>query len=159
MAKTRQALIRSLSRIKLNSVKVDWQESKFWQRSCIRRSKHSLKIRDKWRRFCERADCERIKDSSKTVNGVPVKVFFSDASVHDTYYVDGFLKDIEERDHVVADRVFFDFEFMVKLWKQGVSFTTRTKRNASFDFVDEFVDGDVLVERYGRWLMVLDLEA
>ena len=37
---------------------------------------------------------------------------------------------------------------MVKLWKQGVSFTTRTKRNASFDFVDEFVDGDVLVERY-----------
>ena len=37
---------------------------------------------------------------------------------------------------------------MVKLWKRGVSFTTRTKRNASFDFVDEFVDGDVLVKRY-----------
>jgi len=48
-----------------------------------------------------------LKIHLKTVNGVPTKVFFSDASVHDTYYVDEFLKDIRKCDHVVADRAFF----------------------------------------------------
>jgi len=63
-----------------------------------------------------------LKFHLKTVNGVPTKVFFSDASVHDTYYVNEFLEDIKKCDHVVADRAFFDFEFMVKLWKRGCFF-------------------------------------
>jgi len=100
--------------------------------------------------FVERACDERIEDPSQNSQRVPVKVFFSDASIHDTYYVDEFLEDIKKCNHVVVDRAFSDFEFMVKLWKRGVSFTTRTKRNASFDFVDGFVDGDVLVKRYVR---------
>jgi len=91
-----------------------------------------------------------LKLHLKTVNGVPSKVFFLDASVHDSYYVDEFLEDIGECDHVVVDRAFFDTDFMVKLAKRDISFTTRTKRNIKFDFVDEFADGNVLVKRYKR---------
>ena len=91
-----------------------------------------------------------LKLHLKTVNGVPSKVFFSDASVHDSYYVDEFLEDIGECDHVVVDRAFFDMDFMVELAKRDVSFTTRTKRNIRFNFVEEFADGNVLVKRYKR---------
>lgn len=39
---------------------------------------------------------------------------------------------------------------MVELAKRDVFFTTRTKRNIRFNFVDEFADGNVLVKRYRR---------
>ncbi len=91
-----------------------------------------------------------LKIHLETINGVPARVFFHDASSHDTYYVDDFLKDIGRCDHVVADRAFFDLELMAKLSKRGVSFTTRTKGSVKFHFVDEFVDGSILVKRYIR---------
>ncbi len=108
------------------------------------------KCRISGRGFVRGRTASGLKLHLKTVNGVPSKVFFSDASVHDSYYVDEFLEDIGECDHVVVDRAFFDTDFMVKLAKRDVSFTTRTKRNIRFNFVEEFADGNVLVKRYKR---------
>lgn len=108
------------------------------------------KCRISGRGFVKGKVANGLKLHLKTVNGIPSKVFFSDASVHDSYYVDEFLEDIGECDHVVVDRAFFDTDFMVKLAKRDISFTTRAKRNIKFDFVEEFADGNVLVKRYRK---------